>query len=358
MFHYLDGGSDDEWTLNRSTRAFDDYELLPQTLRDVSTVDQSTSLLGLTLRLPVVLSPTGMSRLFHHDAETAVARAAQRFGTLYTLSTMGTTTLEDVASLGDGARMFQVYILKDRGLTREFVDRCKAARYHALCLTVDTAVAGNRERDRVTGMTIQPRLTLGSFLSFAAHPAWFFNFLRHRDFRLANLSHRAGIDSGAVSVIEYASKQFDRSVTWDDVAWLVDLWGGPFVIKGLLSPSDARRASDVGAHAIMVSNHGGRQLDGVPAPVDCIEPIRDAVGDRLELVLDGGVRRGTDVLKAIALGANACSVGRAYLYGLAAGGQQGVEHALGLLRGEIERDMTLLGCRSVAELGPSFLRKA
>ena len=356
MFHYIDGGSDDEWSLRRNTTAFDDYELLPNYLRDISTIDLGTTLLGQKLAWPVFLAPTGMSRLFHHEAEPAVARAAQKFGTFYTLSTMATTRIEEIAAQGAGPWMFQIYILKDRALTSEFVERCKAAKYQALCLTVDTALAGNRERDRVTGMVLPPRFTMKSFASFAAHPRWAFHLLKNPDFQIANVVHRVG-NLSTVSLIDFVNGQFDRTVTWDDVAWLVKQWGGPFVLKGIQSPADARRAVDVGATAIMISNHGGRQLDAAPAPVDCVGPIRDAVGDRLELIVDGGVRRGTQVLKALALGANAVSIGRPYLYGLASGGQAGVERALGLLKSEVERSMALLGCRSIAEIGAGHVRR-
>lgn len=352
MFHYIDGGADNEWTLERNTTAFDDYELMPHYLRDVSTIDTSTRLLGRDVKLPFFIAPTGMNRLFHHEAEPAVARAAQAAGMLYTLSTMGTTRIEEISALGAGPWMYQIYILKDRELTREFVQRCKAARYHALCLTVDTPLAGNRERDRVTGMILPPRFTLKSFASFAAHPRWAFHLLRNPDFQIANVAHRVDVLSrSTVSLIDYVNSQFDRTVTWDDVAWLVKEWDGPFVLKGLQSPSDAKRAAELGVSAIMISNHGGRQLDGAPAPIDCVRPMRDAVGDTVELIVDGGIRRGTHILKALALGANACSVGKAYLYGLAAGGQRGVERVLTLLRTELERDMALLGCRTLSDLG-------
>ncbi len=356
MFHYIDGGSDDEWSLRRNTTAFDDYELLPNYLRDISAIDTSTTLLGQKISWPVFLAPTGMSRLFHHEAEPAVARAAQKSGTFYTLSTMGTTRIEEIAAQGAGPWMFQIYILKDRALTTEFVERCKAAKYQALCLTVDTALAGNRERDRVTGMVLPPRFSLKSFASFAAHPRWAFHLLKNPDFQIANVVHRVG-KLGTVSLIDYVNGQFDRTVTWDDVAWLVKQWGGPFVLKGIQTPADAKRAVDVGASAIMISNHGGRQLDAAPAPIDCLAAIRDAVGDRLELIVDGGVRRGTHILKALALGANAVSIGRPYLYGLAAGGQVGVERALGMLKSELERSLALLGCRTIAEVGPGHVRR-
>lgn len=360
MFHYIDGGSDDEWTLRRNTEAFDDYELLPRVLNDISTIDLSTPLLGTHLSLPFFLSPTGMSRLFHHHKELGVARAAQAAGTMYSLSALATTTLEEIAAVGDGPKMFQVYIFKDRGLTRDFVERCKAARYQALCLTVDTPVAGNRERDRVTGMTMPPRLTARSLLGFLASPAWSLNFLLHPDFRIANVVHRVDAlgREGPMGLIDYVNSQFDRSITWDDAAWLAREWGGPLVIKGLSTPQDARLAHSIGASAVMISNHGGRQLDGCPASIDSLPPIRDAVGDSLELIVDGGVRRGTHVLKALALGANACSIGRSYLYGLAAGGQAGVERVLALLRNELMLDMALLGCSSIRQIGRDHVQRA
>lgn len=356
MFHYIDGGADDERALARSVEAFADYDLLPRHLRDISKIDTSVTLLGQRLAAPLVLSPTGMSRLFHHEAEPGVARAAHAAGLLYALSTMGTTRIEDIASQGPGPWMFQIYVLKDRGLTREFVRRCKASGYQALCLTVDTALAGNRERDRVTGMIMPPKFTLRSFANFAAHPGWSLRFLLNPDFQLANVAHRVDVlGKGSISLIDYVNSQFDRTISWDDVAWLVQEWGGPFVIKGLQSADDAKRAADAGASAVMVSNHGGRQLDSAAAPLDCLPAMRDAVGNALELIVDGGVRRGTHVIKAMALGANACAIGRPYLYGLAAGGQRGVERALQLMMSEIERDLALLGCRSFAEVGPDCL---
>jgi L-lactate dehydrogenase (cytochrome) len=357
MFHYMDGGADDEWTLGRNSTAFDGYELLPSQLNDVENIDLSTKLLGTTLDLPLFLAPTGMSRLFHHEREPGVARAAAEFGTLYSLSTLGTTSLEDIAPIGDNPKMFQLYIFKDREMTRELIERCKAAGYRALCLTVDTAMAGNRERDQVHGMTMPPRFGLKSLWSFATHPGWGFRVLTNPDFRLANVVHRVdAIGSGTISLVEYVSGQLDRSVTWDDAAWMIEQWDGPFVIKGLQTAEDARRAVDIGASAVMISNHGGRQLDATPAPIDCVRPMREAVGDALELIVDGGIRRGTHVLKALALGADACSIGRAYLFGLAAGGQAGVEKALGILREELLRDMTLLGCTSIADVTPEKVR--
>ncbi len=352
MFHYLDGGADDEWTLAESTDAFARYRLLPEYLKDLSVVDTSTRVLGAELKSPLILSPTGMNRLFHHEREPAVARAAAKHGLMYSLSTLGTTSMEDVAATSTGPKMYQIYVHKDRGLTMEFVERAKASGYDALCLTVDMVAGGNRERDMRTGFTMPPRLTLSSLGSFITHPKWTFNLLRNSDFRLANVAHRQdALAGGAMGVIGYVNSQFDHSVTWGDAAKVIEAWGGPFAIKGILSPADAVRAHDAGATAVMISNHGGRQLDGAAAPIDCVAPMRDAVGDKMELIVDGGVRRGSHVVKALALGANAVSFGRPYLYALATAGEAGVDRMLGLMTSEIQRSMALSGCASVADCG-------
>lgn len=357
MFHYIDGGADDEVTLGWNTTAFDGYELMPRYLRDVEHVDTSTEVLGQRIEVPFFLAPTGMSRLFHHQKELAVARAANEFGTFYSLSTLGTTSLEEIAEITSSPKMFQIYILKDRELTREFVQRCKAAGYEAMCLTVDVPVAGNREREIEHGMQMPPKFRLGSLMSFAMHPRWTINYLLNPDFKLANVAHRVdALGSGAMGLIEYVNSQFDRSVGWKEAEWLVQEWDGPMVLKGLQSVEDARLARDIGARGIMVSNHGGRQLDAAPAPIDCIADIADAVGDDLDIICDGGIRRGTHIIKALAMGAKACSFGRPYLYGLAAGGFEGVMKSLSLLKSEVERDMALLGCRRVSEIGPAYVR--
>ncbi|PWE18504.1 alpha-hydroxy-acid oxidizing enzyme [Marinicauda salina] len=350
MFHYIAGGADDEWSLANNTDAFARYELVPRHLNDISEIDLSTRVLGADLAMPLILSPTGMNRLFHHGKELAVARAAEAAGVMYSLSTVGTASIEDVASVSAGPKMFQIYMFKDRGLTREFVERCKQAGYNALCLTVDTTLAGNRERELRTGLTMPPKLTAASLASFLVHPHWLGNFLRDPDFTLANVAHRVdALEGGAMSLVGYVNSQFDRSLTWDDAAELVELWDGPFVIKGLQHADDARRAAEIGASAVMISNHGGRQLDSAPAPVECVADMREAVGDRLELIVDGGVRRGTHALKALALGADAVSFGRPYLYALAAGGEDGVTRMLHLFRQEIERSIALAGCASVEQ---------
>lgn len=358
IFNYMDGGSDDELTLARNTAAFNDYELMPTQLSDVSKIDLQTKVLGQEIEWPVFISPTGASRLFHHESEPAVVRAANKFGTIYSLSTLGTTTIEDVASICDGPKMYQVYIFKDRGITENFVQRCKEQKYDALCLTVDTPLAGNRERDLVTGFGIPPKFKLRSVLSYAWHFPWTIRALLKPEFDMVNVT--SSVDTATEitdGVMEYVNSQFDRTINWKDVEWLAGHWDGPLVIKGIQSVSDARKALASGATAVMLSNHGGRQLDSAPAPVDCIAPIADALGGQIEIICDGGVRRGTHVIKALALGATACSIGRGYLFGLAAGGQRGVEHALGLLRSEVERSMALVGCTSIDKLTESYVSK-
>jgi L-lactate dehydrogenase (cytochrome) len=358
IFNYMDGGADDELTLRRNTDAFNDYELLPSQLADVSSIDLRTTVLGQQIEWPVFLSPTGASRLFHHEAEAAVVRAAHKFGTIYSLSTLGTTTIEDIASISSGPKMYQVYIFKDRAITRDFVQRCQEQKYDALCLTVDTPVAGNRERDLVTGFGVPPKFTARSILSYAWHLPWTVRAILKPGFDMVNVTSSAGVSTEiSEGVMAYVNSQFDRSINWSDVEWLASQWDGPLVVKGVQTVGDARKAVDSGATAIMISNHGGRQLETAPAPVDCIASIADALRDRLEIICDGGVRRGTHVLKALALGANACSIGRGYLYGLAAGGQKGVERALTLLRSEVERSMALLGCNSIGKLGKEYIQK-
>ncbi len=357
LFHFMDGGADDEVTLRRSSSAFDDCQLVPSMLADVGTLDLSTRVLGETIDWPVIIAPTGVNRLFHHDGERAVARAAAQAGTIYSLSTMSNVSIEEIGGLTEGPKCFQVYVHRDRGLSHEFIERCRAAKFSSLCLTVDTLVAGNRERDHRTGMVMPPKLTLASLISFALHWRWAWNYLTHDAPELANLANnkRAGNDK-LISVIDYVNSQFDPSITWADAEDLIRLWDGPFAIKGILSADDARRAVDIGATAILVSNHGGRQLDGAPSPFECLADIVDAVGDRADVILDGGIRRGSHVLKALAMGARACSIGRGYLYPLAAGGEAGVSRALGRLRSEIERDMVLMGVDRLAKLDRSRLR--
>ena len=358
IFDYIDGGADDEVSLRRNVSAFARYELVPDVLNDVSAIRTETKIFGQASRWPLMLSPTGLTRMYHGDAELAVARAAARHGLLYSLSTMGTTRIEQLAEAFAGPKIFQIYIFKDRGLTAEFVARCKDAGFHGLALTVDTPVAGNRERDRVSGLSLPPRLTLKSLLSFALHPAWSLPALTGSKFDLANVSHKVdALAAGPMSLFDYIGGQFDRSVGWRDVEWLAGQWNGPLAIKGVMTPEDARRSIASGATGVMISNHGGRQLDGAPAPVGQIEAVREAVGDAPDVICDGGIRRGSDVVKALALGATACSIGRPYLYGLAAGGEAGVDRVLTLLSDEFERTLTLAGVNDVTSLSRRHVRK-
>jgi L-lactate dehydrogenase (cytochrome) len=356
IFGFLEGGADDEWTLRHNLRSYDQYEFVPRCLRDVASVSLSTRVLGCHLDMPLILSPVAGVRLFHPDRELAVARAAHRRRVLFTLSTMATSSIEEVAQASSGPRMFQVYLHKDRGLTKELVARCRAAGFQALCLTVDMPVAGNRERDKRSSMRMPPTLDWRSLGDYLRHPAWFGRHLVHPAFRFANLeTGGSGPAAVAMRADQYIDSQFDRSATWRDAAWLAGLWGGPFALKGILAVEDARRAIDVGATAVLISNHGGRQLDGVAAPIEFVQPLRQAVGDALELIVDGGIRRGAQILKALALGADCCAFGRPYLYALSVRGQLGVEWLLDLMRAELQRGLALLGCPAATELDERFL---
>ena len=354
IFHYIDGGSDDELTLKRNTESFSKCDLVPNILASVGQPDLTTNVLGQKIKMPLFLSPTAMQRLYHHDGDKASARAAEKFGTFYSMSTMATSSIEDIAEVSSGPKLFQLYIHKDQSLTDNLIDRCKSSGFNALCLTVDTVVAGNREKDHRTGFTTPPKLTLKSLLSFAMHPRWSLNYLTHDKFELANVSHFTKKGSSiAKGVMEYINEQYDPAMSWKDAEYVVKKWGGPFALKGVMSVDDAKRAVDIGASAIMLSNHGGRQLDGSRAPFDQLPAIADAVGGKIEIIVDGGIRRGTHVLKALSLGATACSFGKAFLYALSAGGQNGVEMLLKRMKDEITRDMILLGCKNIKELNKS-----
>lgn len=355
IFHYIDGGADDEVTLARNTTAFENCDLVPNVLAGVETVDLTTRVLGQTLKLPLFFSPTAMQRLFHHDGEWAIAQAAETLGTMFGVSTIGTRSIEELGVATDAAKLFQIYVHKDPAITHDLITRCKEAKFDALALTVDTVVAGNRERDYITGMSTPPKLTPASILSFMLHPGWSLNYLFREKFDLPNVSKYVDQSSIASSVIDYINNQMKRSIDWDDAAAMIKEWGGPFVIKGMMSVEDAKRAVDIGASAIMISNHGGRQLDGSRSPFDQLAAIADTVGGEIEIILDGGIRRGTHVLKALAMGATACSGGRMYLYALSGAGAKGVLRAMTLLRDEIERDMLLMGCSTLKQLNRNML---
>ncbi len=357
IFHYIDGAAEDETTYRRNTEAYEACDLVPNVLAGVENVDMSVTVMGQKLALPIFCSPTALQRLFHPDGERAVALAAEKFGTMFGVSALGTVTLKEIDELISTPKMFQFYFHKDRGLNDAMVERAKAANFDVLALTVDTITGGNRERDLRTGFTSPPRLTPQSLLSFATHPSWALNYFMSGGFELAELKDYVSEGSNvAISIGEYFSTMLDQSMDWDDAAALREQWGGRFCLKGIMSVDDARRAADMGADAIMVSNHGGRQLDGSRSPFDQISEIADAVGDRIDIICDGGIRRGTHVLKAIAAGAKACSGGRMYLYALAAAGQPGVERALGNLKTAIERDMKLAGVSKITDLKRDMLR--
>ena len=354
IFHYIDGGSDDEVTLKRNTESFLKCDLVPNILASVGEPDLSTTVFGQKIDMPLFLSPVAMQRLFHHDGDKASARAAEKFGTFYSMSTMATSSIEEIANLSGGPKMFQIYIHKLKGLTDNLIDRCKSSGFKSMCLTVDTVTAGNRERDHHWGFTTPPKLTLKSILSFMKRPGWTFNYLIHEKFQMANVKDftKKGT-SIAKGVMEYINEQYDPAMSWKDAEYCIKRWKGPFAIKGLMSVEDAKRAVDIGASAILLSNHGGRQLDGSRSPFDQLPAIREAVGDKLEIILDGGVRRGTHVIKALSLGATACSFGKGFLFGLGAGGQAGVEQVLKRMKEELRRDMILLGCKNINELNSS-----
>jgi L-lactate dehydrogenase (cytochrome) len=357
VLHYLEGGADDEVTLRRNIDAFADYELIPRFLVDIGDSDLSTEVLGCRLPMPLLLAPTGMSRLFHPEAELAVARAAGQHGTMCCLSTVGSESIESVAAVATGPKMFQIYVLGDQGLNTEFINRARESGYDALCLTVDVPVGGNRERDKRTGMAIPPKFTWRSKLSFATHPRWSLRQLLGPRFDLPNISGRVPDKSATLAErMAFIFGQFDPSVTWKDAERMITEWNGPFAIKGILSPEDARQAIDIGATTVMVSNHGGRQLDTSPATIDALADIVDAVRGHADVIIDGGIRRGTDVVKALALGAKACMIGRPYLYGLVTAGEEGVGKVLDIFETEIRRDLALLGCRTPAEVGSRHIR--
>ena len=357
IFHYIDGAADDETTYRRNTSAFDDVDLVPNVLRGVEHVDLSTTIFGKKLGLPFYLSPTALQRLFHYEGERAVARAAQKFNTMFGISTLATVSVEEISSLVDTPKMFQFYFHKDRGINTACLERAKAARFDVLALTVDTITGGNRERDLRTGFTSPPKLTPASLWSFATKPMWGINYLTKGKFELPHLQDfvKEGTDTNT-SIGEYFSTMLDQSMSWADAERLCSQWGGHFALKGVMSVEDAKRAVDIGCTGIVVSNHGGRQLDGSRSPFDQLAEIVDAVGDKLDVICEGGIQRGTHMLKALSLGAKACAGGRLYLYALAAGGQAGVERALEKYQAELTRGMKLMGCNKITDLHRGNLR--
>ena len=356
IFHYIDGGADDEVTLKRNTESFERCDLVPNVLRGVENIDLSIKLFGKKISLPFFLSPTALQRLFHFQGEMAVGEAAEKYNTFFGISSLSTVSAEEISKL-NGPKIFQLYYHKDKALTKSMIDECSDRKFDALALTVDTITGGNRERDLKTGFTSPPRFDLKSLISYATSPSWTLNYLFRKKFDLPFLSSYVGQGTKfAVSVSEYFSTMLDQSMSWSDAEEIRKYWDGPFCLKGIMSKEDAQNAVKIGASAIMISNHGGRQLDGSRTPFDQLKEILDAVGGKIEIICDGGVRRGTHILKAISLGANACSGGRLYLYALAAAGKLGVERSLENLKNELVRDMKLLGRNKIAELSSENLR--
>ena len=356
IFDYIDGGADDEVTLRRNTESFECCDLVPNILRGVGEVDLSVTMMGKRLALPVYCSPTALQRLFHHDGERAVAAAASRHGTMFGVSSLGTVSLEELRKAYSTPQVYQFYFHKDRGLNRAMLERAKTAGIDVMMLTVDSITGGNRERDLRTGFSIPFRLTLGGMLQFALKPAWGLNYLAHERFSLPQLDEHVDFGRDAMSIGRYFTEMLDPSMTWDDVANMVREWNGQFCLKGVMSVEDAKHAASIGCTGIVLSNHGGRQLDGSRAGFDQLAEVVDAVGERLDVMMDGGVQRGTHVLKALSLGAKAVGLGRFYLFALGAAGRPGVERALALMTAELVRGMKLMGCRSVRELCRGNLR--
>ena len=357
IFHYIDGAADDEVTYRRNTEAYDQCDLVPNVLTGIEKVDMSTTVMGQKLDLPIYCAPTALQRLFHPDGEIGVGKAAEKFGTMFGVSSLGTASIEEIANLISTPKLFQLYVHKDQGLNDYLIDQCKEHDFDTMAVTVDSSVGGNRERDLYTGFTIPLNLSLKSIISFATHPAWAFNYFTKPKWELSNLNKHVTEGTNLMTSIgDYFTKMLDNSLSWKKIEEINKKWGKPFAIKGIMSVEDAKKAVDVGASAIMISNHGGRQLDGSRSPFDQLEEVVNAVGDKIDVICEGGIRRGTHILKALSLGAKACSGGRMYLYALAAGGQKGVEKALGNLKKEIERDMILMGVSNISELSKKNLR--
>lgn len=356
IFNYIDGGADDEVTLRRNSESFERCDLIPNVLRGVSSLDTSVTVMGQKLAVPFYCSPTALQRLFHHQGERAVAAAAARYGTMFGVSSLGTVSLEELRKAHSGPQVYQFYFHKDRGLNRAMMERAKEAGVNVMMLTVDSITGGNRERDLRTGFSIPFRLNLAGVTQFAIKPQWALNYLTHEKFSLPQLDSHVDMGGGAMSISRYFTEMLDPAMTWDDVAEMVRLWSGQFCLKGIMSVADARRAVEIGCTGIILSNHGGRQLDGSRAAFDQLAEIVEAVGDRIDVIMDGGIQRGTHVLKALSLGAKAVGVGRYYLYPLAAAGQPGVERALGQLKTEVERSMKLMGVTRLDQLSRENLR--
>lgn len=358
VFDYIDGAAEDERTMMGNVNAFSRYEFQPRVLRDVSNLDTSVSILGRPASMPLIIAPTGYTRIAHSQGELAVARAAERAGIPYSLSTMGTRSIEDIAAVCASDKWFQIYTWRDRPLVEELVARAKAAGYTTVWLTVDTAVLGRRERDVRRGFTLPPKIGPGTLIDGAIHPGWTLDFLRNEPIMFSNVVGRKELDgSTPISLAAKVAGHFDQSLSWRDIDWLRSIWDGPIVLKGIQTIADAKQAVAMGVQGIGLSNHGGRQLDDAPVPLELVEPVRDTVGEGVTIICDGGVRRGSDIVKAIALGADAVTVGRPYLYALGAAGERGVDQLLSFLHEGMVRTMSLIGARTIAEIDRSLVSR-
>ena len=356
IFNYIDGAADDESTYERNTKSFEDCDLVPNVLRGVEDIDMSVEILGHKIDMPIYCSPTALQRVFHHQGEYAVAAAADKYGTLFGVSSLGTVSLAEVRQKYTGPQCYQFYYHKDKALNQMMLENAKNANVDVMMLTVDTITGGNRERDLRTGFSIPFKLSLDGIFQFAVKPMWALNYLTHEKFSLPQLDDHVDMSDGPISIGRYFTEMLDPCLSWDDVAKMVEYWDGQFCLKGIMSVEDAKKAVEIGCTGIVISNHGGRQLDGGRSPFDQLSEIVDAVGDDIDVIMDSGIQRGTHVLKALSLGAKAVGGGRFYLFALAAAGQMGVERALQLMKAEIERDMRLMGVSSVSELSRSNLR--
>ena len=356
IFHYIDGAADDEVTYRRNTEAYEQVDLVPNVLNGVDSVDMSVEVMGQKLAMPLYCAPTALQRLFHHEGERAVAKAATKFGTMFGVSSLATVAVEEIAELAPGPKMFQFYFHKDRGLNRSMLEDAKDAGVDIMMLTVDSITGGNRERDLRTGFSIPFKLNLSGISQFLMKPMWGLNYLTHEKFKLPQLDNHLDMGNAVVSISQYLTEMLDPALNWQDVEEMVKYWDGEFCLKGIMSVDDAKKAVDIGCTGIVISNHGGRQLDGSRSPFDQLQEIVSAVGDKIDILMDSGVQRGTHVLKALSLGAKAVGIGRYYLFPLAAAGQNGVERALELMQAEIIRDMRLMGCKSVSNLNSGNIR--
>ena len=359
VFDYIDGGAEDEVAMDRNTRGFRDMEFVPRVLRDMGTVDTTGTILGRDVPFPLILAPTGFTRIAHPPGELAVARAAARAGLPYSLSTMGTRSVEEVAAVSNGSKWFQVYVWRDKGLLKDMILRAREAGFDVLCITVDAAMLGRRERDVRRGFTLPPKMGIDTLFEGMIRPSWSLRFAFSEPISFANVAGNTDIDgSTAVDLAAFMNEQFDPTLSWEDVEWMRSLWDGPVLVKGVQSVADAVIARDRGLDGIVLSNHGGRQLDSAPSIIELVQPVAEAVGGDLDIVCDGGIRRGSDIVKALALGATSCMIGRPYLYGLAAAGEEGVDWVIEHLRTGMKRDMALCGAASVAELTPDLIYRA